>query len=148
MAFISVTRLRLRSVRYLPAFLWNTFRINRQTVRSQGFLAGSLLRDAKWTFWTQTVWNDKAAMQAYRNSGAHKKSMAHFPTWCDEGSVVHWEQDMAALVDWSEAHRRMKQEGRQSRVNHPSPDHQSRRIPPPEADAKMAQTALKPKAQK
>src|SRR5687768_6400982 len=35
--------------------------------------------------------------------------------WCDEASVVHWNQETVELPSWSEAHRRMVKDGRQSR---------------------------------
>ena len=50
----SVTRLRVRSLRYLPAFLWQTFLSQRQVVRAPGFSGGKLLIDRRRTFWTLT----------------------------------------------------------------------------------------------
>jgi hypothetical protein len=58
--------------------------------------------------------------------------MGKLAEWCDEASVVHWNQETADLPKWHEAHRRMVAEGRPSRVRHPSPAHQALRIPPPQ----------------
>jgi hypothetical protein len=40
--------------------------------------------------------------------------------WCDEASVVHWTQDSGPVSEWSEAYRRMVEDGRTSKVDHPS----------------------------
>jgi hypothetical protein len=53
--------------------------------------------------------------------------------WCDEASLVRWTQDGPELPSWQEAHRRLKQEGRPSKVNHPSPAHLAHAFPPPVA---------------
>jgi hypothetical protein len=53
--------------------------------------------------------------------------------WCDEASVVHWHQDTAELPDWQEAHRRMMEEGRRSKVHHPSPAQIAYEIPRPKS---------------
>jgi len=74
MAWISVTRLRVRSFIYLPQFFWDTFKTMRQAERSSGFLGGRLLVNAKNVFWTMTAWIDEAAMNAYRTGGAHRRS--------------------------------------------------------------------------
>jgi hypothetical protein len=131
MPFISITRLRVHSLFYLPAFLWRTTGSLRQSQRSRGFLAGKVLREAKNVFWTATAWDDDAAMNAFRTSGAHGQAMPRLLDWCDEASVAHWIQPTAELPTWLEAHRRMVAEGRLSKVNHPSPAHLAKEIPAP-----------------
>ena len=123
MPFISVTRLRLRSVRFLPLFMQQAFRSLRQTRSAPGFQQGALLADRSWTFWTLTAWSEQADMMRYMTTGDHKKAMPHLLHWCDEASVVHWEQPEAALPAWTEADRRMRTEGRASKVRNPSAHH-------------------------
>jgi hypothetical protein len=120
MAFISVTRLRVRSLRYLPQFIWRTMQSVRQTERASGFLGGRLLREARNAFWTMTAWEDEAAMNAFRGSGAHRGAMPKLLDWCDEASVAHWNQETPELPTWLEAHRHMVKEGKRSKVNYPS----------------------------
>lgn len=129
MAFISVTRLRLRSLRYLPPFLWHSFRSTRQARRAAGNLETRVRRAPDGAFWTLTAWADAKAMAAYRNSGPHKRAMPKLLGWCDEASVGHWEQESPALPDWTEAQRRMREVGRLSKVNHPSPRQRAGEIP-------------------
>jgi hypothetical protein len=40
--------------------------------------------------------------------------------WCDKAAVTHWLQDTSEPPSWREVHRRLQQEGRLSRVAHPS----------------------------
>jgi hypothetical protein len=122
MAFVSVTRLRIRSLRFLPAFLVVTARTRAQVREAEGFLDGALLPDRRWTFWTATLWRDQAAMRSYMVSGAHLAAMPKLLDWCDEASVVHWD-GAGALPDWPEADRRMRASGRASKVRRPSPLH-------------------------
>ena len=131
MPFISVTRLRVRSLFYLPAFIWQAMGSLRQSQRSRGFLTGRVLHEARNTFWTVTAWDDDAAMNAFRTSGAHREAMPKLLEWCDEASVAHWIQPNAELPSWLEAHRRMVAEGRLSKVNHPSPAQVAKEIPAP-----------------
>jgi hypothetical protein len=131
MALVSVTRLRVRSWRFLPAFLVQAMRSNRQARRAAGSLGTSLLAEAHRTFWTLTVWSDEGHMRTFMLAGAHGRGMRRLLEWCDEAAVVHWTQPDAALPSWSEAHRRLQAEGRRSKVNHPSPAHEAYRIAPP-----------------
>ena len=133
MPFVSVTRLRVRSVFYLPQFIVYALRSSRQARSAPGFLGGRLMRDARNAFWTVTVWSDTEAMDAYRTAGAHRAAMPKLLHWCDEASVVHWMQESNAVPAWSEGHERMVKEGRPSKVNHPSPDHLAHKIPGPRA---------------
>jgi hypothetical protein len=86
---------------------------------------GALLPDARWTFWTLTLWDSAEAMRAYMTGGAHRKAMPKLAGWCDEASVVHWDQTDPALPAWPEAERRMRHEGRPSKVRYPSAAHAS-----------------------
>ena len=120
MPFVSITRLRVRSWRYVPGFLIQSLRAALQAKRATGNLAVSVLRDADRAFWTRTVWRDEAAMRAFMQSGVHRQVMARLPEWCDEAALAHWVQDRDEPPSWADAHRRLQQEGRRSRVSHPS----------------------------
>lgn len=131
LAFVSVTRLRVRSIFYLPQFIVYALRSSRQAQKTAGFVDGRLMRDARNAFWTLTVWTDAKAMDAYRTAGAHRMAMPKLINWCDEASLVHWTQESSELPSWNEAHERMVKEGRLSKVNHPSLAQIARDIPPP-----------------
>jgi hypothetical protein len=123
MPFISLTRLRLRSIRFLPSFALHALRSTRQIKRAAGFQDGSLLADRNWTFWTLTQWDSQGDMRHYMTTGSHKTAMPHLMEWCDEASVVHWDQQDPSLPSWTEVDRRMRESGRASKVRHPSPHH-------------------------
>jgi hypothetical protein len=118
MPFISVTRLRVRSLRFLLSFLWQTLKIARQAQHSSHFLGGRVLREAGNTFWTVTAWEGEAAMRGFRQSGAHGPARPKLLEWCDEAAYVHWSQDSLELPDWREAHRRLVRDGKLSKVYH------------------------------
>ena len=125
MPFISITRLRIRSIRFLPSFAIYTLRSISQVKRSPGFQGGNLLPDRSWTFWTMTAWDSEQSMRSYMTSGDHKSAMPKLLDWCDEASVVHWNQQETGLPTWREADTRMRADGRVSKVRNPSPDHAS-----------------------
>ncbi len=125
MPLASITRLRLRSLRFTPLLFWRAFGSLRQARRSDGCLASDARTIGGRVFWTRTVWRDKQAMHAFMTGGAHALAMRRLPHWCDEAAVVHWEQASAQLPPWSEAETRMRAAGRTSRVRHPSPAHAS-----------------------
>ena len=131
MPLISVTRLRIRGWRFMPAFGLQAFRTFSQARRAPGNLGVDALNDAHRTFWTRTAWTDEAAMRAYIRAAPHGPAMRRLAEWCDEASVAHWTQESAALPDWIEVHRRMQAEGRPSRVLHPTEAHLAFRIPMP-----------------
>ncbi len=65
MAFVSITRLRVRSWRYLPMFAIYALKSAREAARADGNLTTRLLRDRRNTFWTGTVWTSDAAMKRF-----------------------------------------------------------------------------------
>jgi heme-degrading monooxygenase HmoA len=129
--FASVTRLRVRSLMYLPAFLWQTCLSQRQVVRAHGFAGGRLLVDKRLTFWTLTTWQDERAMKAFRGSGPHSKVMPHLVEWCDEAAYAHWVSSGDAVPSWQEASEHLVADGRLSRVAHPSASHDARQFAKP-----------------
>ena len=131
MPSVSVTRLRVRKWRYLPGFLWYTFRSQRQAGSLPGNVSIALLADAHRTFWTCSVWRDQTDLRGLMTGGPHMKVMRHLPEWCDEAALVRWQQDTAEPPSWPEAHRRLHQEGRRSKVYQPSPAHERFEIPAP-----------------
>src|SRR5437870_556583 len=131
MPLISVTRLRVRSWFFLPAFFLQTLRVARQAARTEGNLAVKLLRDHRNTFWTGTSWSSEDSMKAFMHAKPHGPVMRKLLNWCDEAALVRWTQAGTELPSWEEAHRRIQHEGRSSKVNHPSAAHIAHAIPAP-----------------
>jgi quinol monooxygenase YgiN len=131
MPFVATTRLRLRSLRFVPGLIWYAFRSRRQAKSASGNLSAETLREANHTFWTCSVWRDEDAMRAFMTSGAHRTAMRYLPEWCDEASVADWHQNSPEPPGWPEVYRRMQSEGRRSKVRHPSSAHQRFEIAPP-----------------
>jgi hypothetical protein len=138
MPFVSITRLRVRSWRYLPGFLIQSIRAARHAKLAAGNLEISVLRDADRAFWTRTVWREGAAMRSFMRSGVHRRIMARLAERCDEAALAHWVQDANEPPSWPEAYRRLQQEGRRSRVNHPSEAQRRFEIPEPRASGGAA----------
>ena len=129
--FVSVTRLRIRSVLSLPLFLWRTQQAKSQASKAAGFLGGRLLVDKHRVYWTLTGWESEKAMKAYRGAGAHGAVMKRLPGWCNEAAYAHWESTERAIPAWPEAYERLKISGKLSRVEHPSPAHEAREFVAP-----------------
>jgi hypothetical protein len=139
----SVTRLRLRAWRLVPAFLYRAFRSQRQAERSDGFLGGYVAMAPRRAFWTVTLWRDAEAMHAYRRAGAHLAAMPKLLDWCDEAAVATL-ADVEALPEPEEAARRLAAEGRLSKVRHPSEAHAGGAVCPDGAVPRATQR-LKPR---
>jgi hypothetical protein len=129
--FASVTRLRVRSVRLLPSFLWRTFQSQRQAEHAPSFLGGRLLIDSRLTFWTLTAWQSEETMRGFRGSGAHARVMPRLAEWCNEAAYAHWIQTDNSIPTWEDAYERLLAEGRLSRVEHPSQNHLDRQFARP-----------------
>jgi hypothetical protein len=121
--FVSVTRLRIRSWRFMPGFMFYAQRSRKQIQSSSGFIRGTIARDPAGGFWTITGWTDEKSMKSFRNSAAHLKAMPKLSRWCDEGSYVHWEQDEPSLPTAKVCYERLRDSGKLSRVQDPSAGH-------------------------
>ena len=142
MSTVSITRLRVRSWRFLPQFLFHAMRSAWQVKKASGVQSATLLR-ADWrTYWTRTIWTDEAAMKRFMISGNHRVAMPKLLSICDEASVARWHQDHSTIPSWDEVHRRMQQEGRASKVNSPSAAQTAFQIPAP-PNRRFSETTLK-----
>lgn len=137
MPVVSVTRTRVRSIRFVPLFFIHAQRAIAQIRKADGHLAGIVKSDGTFTYWTMSVWRDDIALQAYVTSGAHRSAMTHLSEWCSEASMVRWTQDDAALPAWPEAARRLAAHGRAAKLRHPGPDHAAHRFPEPASGSQM-----------
>lgn len=131
MRIISVTRLRLRSIRFLPSLYWKTRKLRQFLEKAPGFVKGKLLADRNRAFWTMTMWEDLDSMRAFRNSKAHAAVIPNGVRWCDEVSGVYWETQADELPDWDEAYRRMSESGKPSSLKFPSADSKASRYKRP-----------------
>jgi hypothetical protein len=142
MPIVSITRVRVRSWRYLPAFFVQTLRIARQAASADGSLAVRLLRDRRNTFWTGTLWSSEASMKAFMHATPHGPTMRRLLDWCDEAALIHWTQPGAEVPPWETAHERLQREGRPSKVNYPSAGHTAHVFPAP-AEGRTRQLRFK-----
>ncbi|HWB23834.1 MAG TPA: hypothetical protein VG738_00045 [Chitinophagaceae bacterium] len=129
MPFISLTRLKVRSVFYLPGFLRANEASVRQLVVTPGYLAGKELIDKAFVFWTVTAWEDEKAMKVFRNGEAHRKAMQKLPQWCSEAAYTHWQQDTAELPGTALMYEKIMTEGKLTKVRFPSPGQQNKLYP-------------------
>ena len=120
---VVATRMRLRSVRFLPAFLRAANGTAEQARQTPGFLGGALRIERGLVFWTLTVWDTGRAMAAFRDSGLHGMVMGNLAEWASEGSFALWRQDGSAVPQWAEVGDHLSERVRQSKVRHPSPAH-------------------------
>ena len=139
MLFVSITRLRIRSVRFMPFFFLYTFRSLAQVKKAPGFMGGEILADRSRTFWTMTTWDSQDSMRLFMTKSPHRAAMPHLLDWCDEASIVHWDQPESVLPKWDETDRRMRESGRASKVNFPSSNHASLNYRQPRASREQRQ---------
>ena len=116
----SVTRLRLRSLRYLLAFFIHTTRSRKQAVASAGCKGVRVRKTQGLTFWTLSVWDDEDSLRAFLGQNPHRSAMPKLFHWCDEAAVAHWSIQSAELPGWEEAAKLLQTQGRLSRVKAPS----------------------------
>ena len=120
MAFMTVNRVRIRSLRIIPAFAFVIFMIYRQARRAPGCLGLRIYRTRGLAVWTVTAWASESAMREFRDSGPHGQARPKKRLWFDEAAIAHWHQRSASLPNKLEAANRLQELGRLSDVLVPS----------------------------
>src|SRR5262249_24429109 len=111
----------VRKWRFVPGFLWQTWRSFWRARRALRNQAVRIRRSEGLTFWTVTTWDDEPAMSDFGIARPHLDAMPKLLEWCDEASVAHWTQCSPEPPEWERAEQQMAEIGRLSKVNHPSP---------------------------
>jgi hypothetical protein len=116
----AVTRLRLRSWRFLIPFAIHASRSQKQAAASAGCRGVTTRKTRGWAFWTLSVWESEESLRAYLRGSPHREAMPKLFPWCDEAVTTHWRVDSPSLPPW-EATRELQRAGRLLRVRNPSP---------------------------
>ncbi|MDQ0313926.1 hypothetical protein [Amorphus orientalis] len=99
MVYVSITGLRIKSPLHALRFWWHAVASMAQARGADGNVSAEA-RSIEGVQHTLSVWRDRDAMIAYRNSGAHLKAMRVFPRIAS-GHTLGFESDRAP--DWSTA---------------------------------------------
>src|SRR5262245_54544836 len=126
MVLVSVTRLRVRSLRSLLPFIWYAVRSTLQAKRSPGNIGVRLRRTKRLAFWTLSLWESDSAMRAFRMAPPHRDAQP--ASGCDEASYAHWKQNDLAMPSWQEVVEKLSDSGVISRVLYASSDQKAGRI--------------------
>ncbi|MFT7633394.1 MAG: hypothetical protein ACI87E_004450 [Mariniblastus sp.] len=116
MAFMTVNRVRIRTIWIIPVFAMVICFIYHQARRASGCLGLRIYRTRGLAVWTVTAWADEASMLAFRDSGSHGRARPKKPQWFDEAAVAHWHQETPKLPNNTEAAKRLRELGRLSNV--------------------------------
>ena len=128
MPTVSITRLHLRSPRFLLPFFLHTNRSRRQATNAPGNLGVRVRKTDGLAFWTLTLWRDVAAMRSFTIASPHKETMSKLANWCDEAAFAHWELETNDLPTWDIAGDKLRASGHLATVLHPSEKHKAGEI--------------------
>jgi heme-degrading monooxygenase HmoA len=131
MPVVVVTRLRLRDPAYFDEFFASAVAVVEQAQRTEGNLGADVLAEANNTYWTRTVWRERASMSAFVGAEPHLTTMNRIDVWCDEATFVDWEQPSGALPDWHDGYQRLVSDGLATNLEDPSAAHATRHFPAP-----------------
>lgn len=107
MVYVAITGFRTKSTWHMPRFWWHAAASMRQASVADGNLSAEA-RAIDGVQHTLSVWRDRQAMLAYRNSGAHRNAMrAH--TSLGSGYAFGFESDR--IPDWRAVHDLWRAEG-------------------------------------
>ena len=130
MPYVSVTRLRVKSLFFLFSFMRSNEASVKELKTSSGLLIGKELLDKKLTFWTITIWENEESMKRFRGSSSHRKAMQNLPKWCSEASYHHWIQEETECPNWTTASDKLFSQGKLSKVRNPSNAQITNQFPP------------------
>lgn len=116
----SITRLRLRSWRFLLPFVLHASRSQKQAQAAQGCFGVITRKTRGLAFWTLSVWEGEAQLRAYLASHPHRSAIPKLFPWCDEAATTHWNVESPSLPQWTEATAKLLENGRLLRVRFPS----------------------------
>lgn len=124
----AVTRLRLRSWRFLIPFFMHASRSQKQAASSPGCLGVQTRKTRGLAFWTLTLWEEEQHLRQFVAASPHRESIPKLHPWCDEAVTTHWHVNSRTMPSWDEATDELLRAGRLLRVKYPSRDQLAQRI--------------------
>ncbi|MFI6602062.1 DUF3291 domain-containing protein [Nonomuraea sp. NPDC050536] len=111
-AVVMASRLEVRSLLQVPGFFLASMAVWRQARRSPGAYGLSLKADLlSRTFWTVSVWHDKAAIHAYAAAEPHRSTMRRKRAVMKESTFIFWNAAADGKpIGWDEVERRIAEE--------------------------------------
>lgn len=102
------SRLELRRLRDVPAFLIAALRLRRRFADVDGGVRLDLeARPLRRTFFTLSTWRDRDALDAYTADPLHRDVMRTFRSRMAGSAFVTWDHDGSSLPGWTDARSRL-----------------------------------------
>lgn len=108
--YVSITRLKLKSIWLLPKFARQSNLVAQQAKESPGNLKVKLSNRWFRYFYTLTHWNSKETMQQFMIHGAHKTAMQQWSDYASEVKAYGFETNEPPK--WKEARLIIENQGR------------------------------------
>jgi Domain of unknown function (DUF3291) len=131
MFYLAMTRLKLKSPRYLIPFWLHTEQVVKQMRASEGFVTGKLMGTLNLSMWTMTLWTSEEALRAFYLSGAHQNVMGKLSEWSSEAVAGHLAVETHQLPSWFEVRTTLCKIGCFAKLAEPSIDHNNGAIENP-----------------
>lgn len=131
MAYLSMTRLKLKSPAYLIPFCIQNEQIVRQIKISPGFLKGKELATPNLSMWTATLWDSSENVRAFYLRGSHKEAMRNISVWSSKAVTGHQEGDFSELPSWEDIRLQLLKAGNFTNLQNGSSDHHAKIISKP-----------------
>lgn len=111
--YVSITRLKLKSIWLLPKFAKQSGKVAKQAKTSPGNIKTKLSNRWFKYFYTLTLWESQSDMQQFMIHGDHKVAMQQWSQVATEVRVLGYEAESAP--NWREVRKRIETEGRITR---------------------------------
>ncbi|ELS33890.1 MULTISPECIES: hypothetical protein [Pseudanabaena] len=131
MLYLSVTRLKLKSFRYLLSFLFYTDQILREIRASEGYLQGKLMATHNLSMWTMTLWTSEESARNFYLSGSHQLAMEKISEWTSEAVHINHPTNWDQLPPWTDVTQLLANQGHFVPLTNPSENHLKRFITQP-----------------
>jgi hypothetical protein len=115
-AVVLGSRLELRSLRDVPAFMGAALKLRKQVREMPGTLGVSLIaQPSRKTFWTLSAWIDQPSLDAFVGMPAHVAVMRRFHDRLEDSAFTTWKMSTTELPEprsnakklWSEVKQRL-----------------------------------------
>ena len=105
---VMASRLELRHLRHVPAFLIAAIRLRHAIAKADGATGlGLRARPLARTFWTLSVWTDQQALQAYNQTSLHRGIVERFRPRMAGSTFRFFPAEDGMPPRWDDALRRL-----------------------------------------